>query len=175
MWTASFQVISVQWQPDGGSLLLLGRDQMCVCFLTTPPDPNDTTATAATASTAAVTNIQSSNASAGVTMAAEWKGHGSVWFEACCVRSLGLCYVLFGHTFHEKFGLYACNGICKYVWYLSRTSWLSCAPTLPVGFYTVTVKVVRICWSSCSTFLLQSLIICRIAKQAEHPHTLLHQ
>ncbi|XP_070207182.1 WD repeat-containing protein WRAP73-like [Littorina saxatilis] len=41
---ASFQVMALQWQPDGGSLLLLGRDQMCVCFLTTPGDGNDSTA-----------------------------------------------------------------------------------------------------------------------------------
>ncbi|KAL8578312.1 hypothetical protein ACOMHN_005703 [Nucella lapillus] len=46
---ASFKVRRVDWQPDGGSLLLMGNKQMCVCFLSSPsPDHNTTNATAAT-------------------------------------------------------------------------------------------------------------------------------
>ena len=29
----TFQVHSLKWQPDGGSLLLLGKDMMCICYL----------------------------------------------------------------------------------------------------------------------------------------------
>ena len=31
-----FNVHSLKWHPDGNTILLLGKDQMCVCYLSDP-------------------------------------------------------------------------------------------------------------------------------------------
>ncbi|XP_064642876.1 WD repeat-containing protein WRAP73-like [Lineus longissimus] len=35
---ASFQISSLKWHPDGNALLLMGKDQMCMCFLAEESD-----------------------------------------------------------------------------------------------------------------------------------------
>ena len=35
---ATFTAQDVKWHPDGNALLIVSRDQMCVCFLTDSED-----------------------------------------------------------------------------------------------------------------------------------------
>jgi len=35
---ATFTAQDVKWHPDGNALLVISRDQMCVCFLTDSED-----------------------------------------------------------------------------------------------------------------------------------------
>jgi len=40
LFVASFTAQDVKWHPDGNALLIISRDQMCVCFLTDSDDVN---------------------------------------------------------------------------------------------------------------------------------------
>ncbi|XP_076472326.1 WD repeat-containing protein WRAP73-like [Babylonia areolata] len=64
---ASFKVRQVHWQPDGGSLLLMGHKQMCVCYLTSPPATSDPNATHTTAQST-ITTVHNNNDTTTLTM-----------------------------------------------------------------------------------------------------------